>query len=107
MTKWKKKKKEKKIICPRRCVAYASQGTPPSSPAAAASVFSRVIGAAQAQKQPPGSPLGIAAVLLQGAQGTLLSPTAAFRASNPAPSCLDETLSVSEHKKASADSSYF
>ncbi|XP_032453245.1 calcium/calmodulin-dependent protein kinase type II alpha chain isoform X10 [Nasonia vitripennis] len=48
--------------------AYASQGTPPSSPAAAASVFSRVIGAAQAQKQTPGSPLGIAAVLLQGAQ---------------------------------------
>lgn len=53
-------------------VAYASQGTPPSSPAAVASVFSRVIGAAaQAQKQPPGSPLGIAAVLLQGAQGSL------------------------------------
>ncbi|XP_014221031.1 calcium/calmodulin-dependent protein kinase type II alpha chain isoform X9 [Trichogramma pretiosum] len=48
--------------------AYGSQGTPPSSPASTASVFSRAIGAAQAQKQTPGSPLGIAAVLLQGAQ---------------------------------------
>ncbi|XP_032453248.1 calcium/calmodulin-dependent protein kinase type II alpha chain isoform X16 [Nasonia vitripennis] len=56
------------VIAKEPEVAYASQGTPPSSPAAAASVFSRVIGAAQAQKQTPGSPLGIAAVLLQGAQ---------------------------------------
>ncbi|XP_012276419.1 calcium/calmodulin-dependent protein kinase type II alpha chain isoform X6 [Orussus abietinus] len=48
---------------------FASQGTPPSSPAAA-SVFSRVIGATTANKQGQGSgnPLGIAAVLLQGAQ---------------------------------------
>ncbi|XP_043272653.1 calcium/calmodulin-dependent protein kinase type II alpha chain isoform X2 [Venturia canescens] len=50
--------------------AYASQGTPPSSPAAA-SIFSRVVGAAGAaskQPQSPGNHLGIAAVLLQGAQ---------------------------------------
>ncbi|XP_076239047.1 calcium/calmodulin-dependent protein kinase II isoform X2 [Calliopsis andreniformis] len=50
----------------------ASQGTPPNSPAAV-SAFSRVVGAAnQANKQPQnqvqGNPLGIAAVLLQGAQ---------------------------------------
>ncbi|XP_068992837.1 calcium/calmodulin-dependent protein kinase II isoform X5 [Neodiprion pinetum] len=48
----------------------ASQGTPPSSPAAA-SVFSRVmVGQTPSQKQPQsaGSTLGIAAVLLQGAQ---------------------------------------
>ncbi|XP_044011098.1 calcium/calmodulin-dependent protein kinase type II alpha chain isoform X8 [Aphidius gifuensis] len=57
--------------------AYASQGTPPNSPAAG-SIFSRVIGAAtgnkqqqqqqQQQQQNTGNPLGIAAVLLQGAQ---------------------------------------
>ncbi|XP_024938209.1 calcium/calmodulin-dependent protein kinase type II alpha chain isoform X5 [Cephus cinctus] len=52
---------------------FASQGTPPNSPAAA-SVFSKVMGAAAAQAQAnkqaqvPGNPLGIAAVLLQGAQ---------------------------------------
>ena len=52
---------------------YASQGTPPSSPAAT-SVFSRVMGAATGNKQAPGSgnPLGIAAVLLQGAQGKMI-----------------------------------
>ncbi|XP_034937572.1 calcium/calmodulin-dependent protein kinase type II alpha chain isoform X28 [Chelonus insularis] len=48
---------------------YASQGTPPNSPAAA-SIFSKVMGAATGSKQAQGSgnPLGIAAVLLQGAQ---------------------------------------
>ncbi|KAK0082847.1 hypothetical protein PV325_009740 [Microctonus aethiopoides] len=46
---------------------YASQGTPPSSPAAG-SIFSRVMGAATANKQGSGNALGIAAVLLQGAQ---------------------------------------
>ncbi|XP_051165214.1 calcium/calmodulin-dependent protein kinase type II alpha chain isoform X2 [Leptopilina boulardi] len=48
---------------------YASQGTPPNSPAAT-SVFSRVMVPATGNKQAPGSgnPLGIAAVLLQGAQ---------------------------------------
>lgn len=53
-------------------LAYASQGTPPSSPAAA-SIFSRVMGATTANKQGQGSgnPLGIAAVLLQGAQGKI------------------------------------
>ncbi|XP_076226842.1 calcium/calmodulin-dependent protein kinase II isoform X14 [Nomia melanderi] len=50
----------------------ASQGTPPNSPAAV-SAFARVVGAAsqtnkQPQNQVQGSPLGIAAVLLQGAQ---------------------------------------
>ncbi|XP_076389391.1 calcium/calmodulin-dependent protein kinase II isoform X15 [Megachile rotundata] len=50
----------------------ASQGTPPNSPAAV-SAFSRVVGAAgqtnkQAQNQVHGNPLGLAAVLLQGAQ---------------------------------------
>ena len=60
--------------------AYASQGTPPSSPASVASVFSRAIGAAQSQKQPAtsGNPLGIAAVLLQGAQGKIF-PFRRFR----------------------------
>ncbi|XP_011500183.1 PREDICTED: calcium/calmodulin-dependent protein kinase type II alpha chain isoform X5 [Ceratosolen solmsi marchali] len=47
--------------------AYGSQGTPPSSPASAVSAFSRA-GMAHSQKQAPGSPLGIAAALLQGAQ---------------------------------------
>ncbi|KAK0080634.1 hypothetical protein PV326_008057, partial [Microctonus aethiopoides] len=47
--------------------SYASQGTPPSSPAAG-SIFSRVMGAATANKQGSGNALGIAAVLLQGAQ---------------------------------------
>ncbi|XP_044594338.1 calcium/calmodulin-dependent protein kinase type II alpha chain isoform X10 [Cotesia glomerata] len=48
---------------------YASQGTPPNSPAAA-SIFSKVMGAAAASKQNQGSgnSLGIAAVLLHGAQ---------------------------------------
>ncbi|XP_033225006.1 calcium/calmodulin-dependent protein kinase type II alpha chain isoform X8 [Belonocnema kinseyi] len=48
---------------------YGSQGTPPNSPAAT-SVFSRLLGSATGNKQAPGSgnPLGIAAVLLQGAQ---------------------------------------
>ncbi|XP_014299751.1 calcium/calmodulin-dependent protein kinase type II alpha chain isoform X8 [Microplitis demolitor] len=48
---------------------YASQGTPPSSPAAA-SIFSKVMGAAAGNKQiqGPGNSLGIAAVLLHGAQ---------------------------------------
>lgn len=49
----------------------ASQGTPPNSPAAV-SAFSRVVGAASQtnkQNQVQGNPLGIAAVLLQGAQG--------------------------------------
>lgn len=62
----------------------SSQGTPPSSPAAL-SAFSKAVGAAttmmnkqapnqtqtqaQAQIQSTGNPLGIAAVLLQGAQG--------------------------------------
>lgn len=51
----------------------ASQGTPPNSPAAV-SAFARVVGAAsqtnkQPQNQVQGNPLGIAAVLLQGAQG--------------------------------------
>ncbi|KAK0182369.1 hypothetical protein PV327_000516 [Microctonus hyperodae] len=46
---------------------YASQGTPPSSPAAG-SIFSRVMGAATGNKQGSGNALGIAAVLLQGAQ---------------------------------------
>ncbi|XP_046141035.1 calcium/calmodulin-dependent protein kinase type II alpha chain isoform X9 [Osmia bicornis bicornis] len=48
----------------------ASQGTPPNSPAAV-SAFSRVVGAASQtnkQNQVQGNPLGIAAVLLQGAQ---------------------------------------
>ncbi|XP_076174051.1 calcium/calmodulin-dependent protein kinase II isoform X11 [Ptiloglossa arizonensis] len=50
----------------------ASQGTPPNSPAAV-SAFARVVGAAsqtnkQPQNQVQGNPLGIAAVLLQGAQ---------------------------------------
>ncbi|KAG7213234.1 hypothetical protein KM043_002537 [Ampulex compressa] len=54
----------------------ASQGTPPNSPASV-SAFSRIVGAAstagkqvQSQPQPQvaGNPLGIAAVLLQGAQ---------------------------------------
>lgn len=51
----------------------ASQGTPPNSPAAAVSAFSRVVGAAREtnkQNQVQGAnPLGLAAVLLQGAQG--------------------------------------
>ncbi|XP_006615988.1 calcium/calmodulin-dependent protein kinase type II alpha chain isoform X10 [Apis laboriosa] len=49
----------------------ASQGTPPNSPAAAVSAFSRVVGAAREtnkQNQVQGNPLGLAAVLLQGAQ---------------------------------------
>ncbi|XP_076766203.1 calcium/calmodulin-dependent protein kinase II isoform X14 [Xylocopa sonorina] len=51
----------------------ASQGTPPNTPPAAVSAFSRVVGAAsqtnkQAQNQVQGNPLGLAAVLLQGAQ---------------------------------------
>ncbi|CAG5107981.1 Similar to CAMK2B: Calcium/calmodulin-dependent protein kinase type II subunit beta (Bos taurus) [Cotesia congregata] len=48
---------------------YASQGTPPNSPAAA-SIFSKVMGAAAASKQNQGcgNSLGIAAVLLHGAQ---------------------------------------
>ncbi|XP_015119368.1 calcium/calmodulin-dependent protein kinase type II alpha chain isoform X2 [Diachasma alloeum] len=46
---------------------YASQGTPPSSPAAGA-IFSRVMGAATGNKQAQANPLGLAAVLLQGAQ---------------------------------------
>ncbi|XP_057338689.1 calcium/calmodulin-dependent protein kinase type II alpha chain isoform X9 [Microplitis mediator] len=48
---------------------YASQGTPPSSPAAV-SIFSKVMGAAAGNKQiqGPGNSLGIAAVLLHGAQ---------------------------------------
>ncbi|XP_006560577.1 calcium/calmodulin-dependent protein kinase II isoform X17 [Apis mellifera] len=50
----------------------ASQGTPPNSPAAAVSAFSRVVGAAREtnkQNQVQGAnPLGLAAVLLQGAQ---------------------------------------
>ena len=51
----------------------ASQGTPPNSPAAV-TAFSRVVGAAsqvnkQPQNQVQGNPLGLAAVLLQGAQG--------------------------------------
>ncbi|XP_078036389.1 calcium/calmodulin-dependent protein kinase II isoform X6 [Augochlora pura] len=53
----------------------ASQGTPPNSPSAV-SAFARVVGAAsqtnnpnkQPQNQVQGSPLGLAAVLLQGAQ---------------------------------------
>ncbi|OAD61556.1 Calcium/calmodulin-dependent protein kinase type II alpha chain [Eufriesea mexicana] len=49
----------------------ASQGTPPNSPAAV-SAFSRVVAASQtnkqAQNQVQGNPLGLAAVLLQGAQ---------------------------------------
>ncbi|XP_050573650.1 calcium/calmodulin-dependent protein kinase type II alpha chain isoform X6 [Bombus affinis] len=49
----------------------ASQGTPPNSPAAV-SAFSRVMAASQtnkqAQNQVQGNPLGLAAVLLQGAQ---------------------------------------
>ncbi|XP_012345990.1 calcium/calmodulin-dependent protein kinase type II alpha chain isoform X3 [Apis florea] len=48
----------------------ASQGTPPNSPAAV-SAFSRVVGAAREtnkQNQVQGNPLGLAAVLLQGAQ---------------------------------------
>ncbi|XP_011500180.1 PREDICTED: calcium/calmodulin-dependent protein kinase type II alpha chain isoform X2 [Ceratosolen solmsi marchali] len=49
--------------------AYGSQGTPPSSPASAVSAFSRA-GMAHSQKQAPGSPLGIAAALLQGAQAS-------------------------------------
>ncbi|XP_058801250.1 calcium/calmodulin-dependent protein kinase type II alpha chain isoform X15 [Phymastichus coffea] len=77
------------VIAKEPEAAYGSQGTPPSSPAAVASVFSRAIGAAQAHRQqiqqqqqqqqqqqspppppqPPGSPLSIvAAVLLQSAQ---------------------------------------
>lgn len=49
-----------------------SQGTPPNSPAAV-SAFARVVGAAsqtnkQPQNQVQGNPLGLAAVLLQGAQ---------------------------------------
>ncbi|XP_076673386.1 calcium/calmodulin-dependent protein kinase II isoform X18 [Andrena cerasifolii] len=49
-----------------------SQGTPPNSPAAV-TAFSRVVGAAsqvnkQPQNQVQGNPLGLAAVLLQGAQ---------------------------------------
>ncbi|KAG8036405.1 hypothetical protein G9C98_003727, partial [Cotesia typhae] len=50
-------------------IGYASQGTPPNSPAAA-SIFSKVMGAAAASKQNQGSgnSLGIAAVLLHGAQ---------------------------------------
>ncbi|KAL7296438.1 hypothetical protein TKK_0010445 [Trichogramma kaykai] len=74
--------------------AYGSQGTPPSSPASAASVFSRAIGAAQAQKQTPGSPLGIAAVLLQGAQGSGSSSSSSSNSQNsqtggfsPPPTC--------------------
>lgn len=51
----------------------ASQGTPPNSPAAAVSAFSRVVGAVREtnkQNQVQGAnPLGLAAVLLQGAQG--------------------------------------
>ncbi|XP_061929672.1 calcium/calmodulin-dependent protein kinase type II alpha chain isoform X5 [Apis cerana] len=53
----------------------ASQGTPPNSPAAAVSAFSRVVGAAREtnkQNQVQGNPLGLAAVLLQGAQETKL-----------------------------------
>ena len=50
----------------------ASQGTPPNSPAAV-SAFSRVVAASQTNKQVQnqvqGNPLGLAAVLLQGAQG--------------------------------------
>ncbi|XP_063984771.1 calcium/calmodulin-dependent protein kinase type II alpha chain isoform X7 [Diachasmimorpha longicaudata] len=46
---------------------YTSQGTPPSSPAAGA-IFSRVMGAATGNKQAQANPLGLAAVLLQGAQ---------------------------------------
>ncbi|KAK1126471.1 hypothetical protein K0M31_005103 [Melipona bicolor] len=50
----------------------ASQGTPPNSPAAV-SAFSRVVAASQtnkqAQNQVQGNALGLAAVLLQGAQG--------------------------------------
>ncbi|XP_026668247.1 calcium/calmodulin-dependent protein kinase type II delta chain isoform X13 [Ceratina calcarata] len=50
----------------------ASQGTPPNSPGAV-SAFSRLVGAAsqtnkQPQNQVQGNPLGLAAVLLQGAQ---------------------------------------
>ncbi|XP_023314227.1 calcium/calmodulin-dependent protein kinase type II alpha chain isoform X2 [Trichogramma pretiosum] len=74
--------------------AYGSQGTPPSSPASTASVFSRAIGAAQAQKQTPGSPLGIAAVLLQGAQGSGSSSSSSSNSQNsqtggfsPPPTC--------------------
>lgn len=61
-----------KVICPPIIdnIGYASQGTPPNSPAAA-SIFSKVMGAAAASKQNQGSgnSLGIAAVLLHGAQG--------------------------------------
>ncbi|XP_011301773.1 calcium/calmodulin-dependent protein kinase type II alpha chain isoform X8 [Fopius arisanus] len=46
---------------------YASQGTPPSSPAAGA-IISKVMGAATGNKQAQANPLGLAAVLLQGAQ---------------------------------------
>ncbi|XP_054003417.1 calcium/calmodulin-dependent protein kinase type II alpha chain isoform X9 [Hylaeus anthracinus] len=49
----------------------ASQGTPPNSPAAVSALI-RVVGAASQNKQPQnqvqGNPLGLAAVLLQGAQ---------------------------------------
>ncbi|CAK9820868.1 Calcium/calmodulin-dependent protein kinase type II alpha chain [Anthophora plagiata] len=70
-------KEDKKGGVDRSCTVIAkepegpaSQGTPPNSPAAV-SAFSRIVGAAsqtnkQAQNQ--GNPLGIAAVLLQGAQ---------------------------------------
>ncbi|KOC70015.1 Calcium/calmodulin-dependent protein kinase type II subunit beta [Habropoda laboriosa] len=72
-------KEDKKGGVDRSCTVIAkepegpaSQGTPPNSPAAV-SAFSRIVGAAsqtnkQAQNQVQGSPLGIAAVLLQGAQ---------------------------------------
>ncbi|XP_017877716.1 calcium/calmodulin-dependent protein kinase type II alpha chain isoform X8 [Ceratina calcarata] len=54
----------------------ASQGTPPNSPGAV-SAFSRLVGAAsqtnkQPQNQVQGNPLGLAAVLLQGAQARRL-----------------------------------
>jgi len=69
----------RKIRSPSETKALgSSQGTPPSSPATM-STFSRAVGAAttmankqasnQTQIQSTGNPLGIAAVLLQGAQG--------------------------------------
>ncbi|XP_076766200.1 calcium/calmodulin-dependent protein kinase II isoform X11 [Xylocopa sonorina] len=61
------------MLATRNFSSPASQGTPPNTPPAAVSAFSRVVGAAsqtnkQAQNQVQGNPLGLAAVLLQGAQ---------------------------------------